>query len=118
MIAIKNADEQTSMALCERLSLPLCLVLEMTDRDQTLGLACAEFRGEEALVHYLEAPEGALTDALLRATLNAVRAEGMKTARILHGGLHNHMLRKGYFGESSRTDIKIADFFAKTCCNG
>jgi len=118
MIAIRNADEHTSAQLCERLSLPPCLVLEMTDRGQTLGVACAEYSGEEATVHYLEAPGGALTDALLRAMLNALMACGVKSAMILPEELKNHMLHKGYFPDSTYFEIKIADFFAKTCCNG
>ncbi len=118
MIAIKNADKQTALQLCEQMSLPPCMVLEMTDRGQALGYACAVCDGEEATVHCLEAPEGALTDALLRAVLNALRSDGAKTAKIVADNLQKHMIQKGYFVDSLGFDIEIADFFAKTCCNG
>lgn len=118
MIAIKNIDDRCAEAICDRLSLPRCDVLQMCDGERLLGTCCVHKDGKEATVHYLDAPDAALTDALLRAALNFAMANGAVSAHVVPETLRNDMLKKGYFTESTDSVIKIADFFAKRCCNG
>lgn len=116
MIEIKCAAPDTAAMLCERVGVTADAVLVMTERETRLGFACVMYDGEEAVLTYLEAPDTALTDALLRAALNTARSVGMKTARIACASLSEHMIQKGYFGDSDPERVEIADFFAKSSC--
>ncbi len=116
MIEIKCAAPDQAAELCTRVGEAAQVVLIMTEREVCLGFACMSYDGEEAVLSYLEAPDTALTDALLRAALNAARSAGMKTAQILSRPLCLHMEQKGYFSDSGSGRVEIANFFAKSVC--
>jgi len=116
MIEIKCVDEQTAQSVCQQLQLPCGDVFEMTDRDTVLGTAVATRDGEETCLLYMDAPDAPLTDALLRAVLNAERATGAKTAKIMSLSLYEHMIKKKYAVDSTLKTVNIADFFAKSAC--
>lgn len=116
MIEIKCAAAETAAMLCAAEGVSANKVLEMTERNERLGWCAAVTDGEEATVLCLRAPDTALTDALLRALLNALRADGVKTAHIAEEALGLFMQRRDYFSDSAERGIKIADFFAKSTC--
>lgn len=116
MIEIKCAAVETAKTLCASQGLAEAFVLEMTERDTRLGWCAATSEGEESTLLFLTAPDASLTDALLRAMLNALRADGAKTATIADETLQCFMQRKGYFSDSEKQAVKIADFFSKSTC--
>ena len=116
MIEIKCAAPDTAVLLCERVGVAEQTVLVMTEREALLGFACMMQNGEEVTLAYLEAPDTALTDALLRAALNSARSAGAKTAYISCQPLLLHMEQKGYLDELTPERVEIANFFAKSAC--
>ncbi len=116
MIEIKCAAADAASTLCERVNAAADTVLEMTERDERLGFACMTYDGDNVTLMYLEAPDTALADALLRAALNTARAAGAKTAYIACDSLLIHMQQKGYLSDLCPTWVEIADFFAKSAC--
>ncbi len=116
MIEIKCAAPETAKALCEQLGSEANLVLEMTERGVTLGTICLMLSGEEGTLLHLQAPDLSLTDALLRAGLNAVRAKGAKYAVVCDPKTAMFMQNKGYIRDLCDTRLEIADFFAKSVC--
>ncbi len=91
---------------------------EMTERGNLLGFSCVK-RGEEAAsILCLSAPDASLTDALLRATLNALRAQGILAAVIADENLKNHAISKGYIAPFEDCCLKIDEFFSKSVCKG
>ena len=116
MIEIKCAVPDVAAVLCERAGVGLQTVLAMTEREMLLGFVCMAQSGEEVTLSHLEAPDAALTDALLRAALNCARSAGAKAARILHKPLVLYMTQKGYLRESEPAQVEIANFFAKSAC--
>lgn len=116
MIEIKCAAPDVTAVLCERAGVDLQTVLAMTEREALIGFVCLAQSGEEVTLSYLEAPDTALTDALLRAALNSARSAGAKTARVLHKPLVLHMIQKGYLCESEPVQVEISNFFAKSAC--
>ncbi len=116
MIEIKCAAAEEASALCAKVGVLADTVLVMTERETRLGFVCMSYSGEEVTLPYLEAPDAALTDALLRAGLNAARAAGAKTAHITWEPLLLHMEQKGYFADQGPERVEIANFFAKSAC--
>lgn len=116
MIEIKCVAADTAWELCASQQLSATLVLEMTERGKRLGWCAAAADGEKARVLFLCAPDAALTDALLRALLNTLRANGVAVASIVDEALALFMVHKGYFSALQEKTIKIADFFANSTC--
>ncbi|MBQ3093992.1 MAG: hypothetical protein IJC52_02370 [Clostridia bacterium] len=115
MIEIKNAAVERAMIYAERYGVA-DMVLEMIERGEVLGVACLTLcEGETTLVH-LHAPDAPLTDALLRAALNAARAKGAKTAYSTCENVTRHMLAKGYISDFEHPFLEIAEFFSKSAC--
>ena len=117
MIEIKCAAPDVAATLCARAGVAPQTVCVMTEREALLGFLCMTLQGEEVTLTYGEAPDLALTDALLRTALNTARHEGAVTAVISCKTLRAHMLRKGYVGDSLPMCVGIANFFAKSACN-
>lgn len=118
MIEIKNAASDRAAAYATFCGVQADCVMEMTERGESLGFSCFDVNDGVARLVWLEAPDTALVDALLRATLNNARAMGAETALIAHDSLQNHMKNKGYFDSEQEMQVKIADFFSKTACKG
>ena len=114
MIEIKSAAPDTANALCPRAD----TVLEMLERDERLGYACMRYENGDVQLMELQAPDAALTDALLRAALNTARAAGAKHALIVDAALVRFMQKKSYFGKTGETSLEIALFFEKSVCKG
>jgi len=91
---------------------------EMTERGERLGLALANVCSETADMVYLEAPDLPLTDALLRATLNALQANGVRRAVAVSQTLREFAVRKGYFPPEGPFEWDIREFFSKSACKG
>ncbi len=117
MIEIKSAAPDTAAKLCADSGICADTVLEMTERDKRLGFACMTYQNDAVTLVHLQAPDSALTDALLRAALNSARSAGAKTAFIEHEAVCLHMVKKGYLTESGPFCVEIANFFAKSTCN-
>ncbi len=117
MIEIKCAAVETAKTLCKEHGVTAAThVLEMIEREIRLGWCAAQTNGEKASVLFLQATEALLTDALLRALLNTLRANGVRTAHITDETLARFMVSKGYFSEAEEKMVQIADFFAKSTC--
>ena len=116
MIEIKSAAPDTVVVLCEQAAVAADDVLEMLERETRLGFACMTYSGEEVTLTYLNAPDAPLTDALLRAALNAARSKGAKTACIADEALIEFMQTKAYLQKTSDARLEIAGFFAKSVC--
>ena len=114
MIEIKSAAPDTAHALCAQAD----AVLEMVERGERLGYVCMNYTDDMVFVSELHAPDAPLTDALLRAALNAARAAGAETARIDDAVLVRFMQNKGYFGKTGKTSLEITAFFEKSVCKG
>ncbi len=118
MIEIKCAAAET-VALCAQQGIKADNIWEMTERGNLLGFSCV-VRGEEtvAKISHLQAPDSPLADALLRATLNALRADGVCTVLLMDENLKNHAAAKGYLPYSSEMRLEIDEFFSKSVCKG
>ena len=116
MIEIKCAAPDVAASLCARAGVETQTVLTMTERDNLLGFVCMTLSGEEGTLSYLDAPDAALTDALLRAALNSARSAGAETAYIAHQALRLFMTNKGYLTETNPEHLQIVEFFAKSVC--
>lgn len=115
MIEIKNAAVERGRAYAECYGAS-DMVLEMTERDEVLGVVCMTLCNDDVTLTHLHAPDVPLTDALLRAALNAARAKGAKTARSTCELLTKHMQRKGYIPDFECPFLEIAEFFSKSAC--
>ena len=118
MIEIKCVDEQRALSVCERLRVPCGDVFEMTDRGQVIAAAVAVRQEETVSLAFLEAPDASLTDALLRAVLNAAQTKGAQTAQIEPLALREYAVKRKYLTNTDEKTLNIADFFAKSVCKG
>ena len=117
MIEIKSAAAD-ALANYQDQNAAIDAVWEMTERGNRLGFSCVK-RGEEAArIVCLSAPDAPLTDALLRATLNALRAQGIAAAVIDDEDLKKYAISKGYLASFEDTCLKIDEFFSKSVCKG
>lgn len=118
MIEIKCAAAET-LALCRQQGIDADNIWEMTERGNLLGFSCV-VRGEgtAAQISRLQAPDTPLTDALLRATLNALRADGVRSVLLVDENLKKHVGAKGYLPYSSEMRLEIDEFFSKSVCKG
>lgn len=116
MIEIRCAAAEIARQLCEEHGVSATHVWEMIERENRLGWAAATATGEEATLSFLKACEAPLVDALLRAVLNALRAQGVHTAHITDGALVRFMTQKGYFAKTAEQTVEIAEFFSKSAC--
>lgn len=118
MIAIEVADERQCAALCRRTGFTGDTALLMTQGKAVIGEALCRLKNSRVEVVYLHAPDASLTDALLRAALNASMERGALTAALLCDELFSFACSKGYCRESDPPELQIADFFEKTPCGG
>ena len=118
MIEIKCAADK-AREFGDRCSVTADTAWEMTERGDTLGFSLVRYEGEEtALLMWLEAPDASLADALLRATLNALSAQGIKRACLKSEVLCSFAAQKGYVAADGSFCIEIRDFFSKSACKG
>ena len=117
MIEIKSADAEALISYRKRHA-AADAIWEMTERGDLLGYSCVKREEECARIMCLRAPDVPLMDALLRATLNALRAEGVCRAIIEDEQLVNHAISKDYIVSQNEACIKIEEFFSKSVCKG
>ncbi len=117
MIEIKCAADNAA-PLCEACGVQAMCGWEMTERGERLGFSLVQADGDRASVVWLEAPDAALTDALLRATLNALLAQGVKRAILDEPSVRDFAVKKGYLGAGGPFELEIRDFFSKSSCKG
>lgn len=117
MIEIKSAAAD-AVVIYQEQGIEADAVWEMTERGSRLGFSCVIREEECARITCLQAPDASLTDALLRATLNALRAEGIRRAVIEDELLKNHVVSRGYAASFDDMCLEIDEFFSKSVCKG
>ncbi len=117
MIEIKCADNERTSAVCPAATAST-RVFEMVDRTKVIGTAIAELAGTTVHLLRCDAPDGPLTDALFRAVLNAMMAEGATEALSDAPHLIRHAAQKGYVPDFAHEPLQIKEFFSKFVCKG
>ena len=115
MIEIKSVAADAAV-MYEESGIATDAAWEMTERGNRLGFSCVKREEDVARITSLQAPDAPLTDALLRATLNALRAQGIKSAVIEDEQLKKHALSKGYVASFEEMYLEIDEFFSKSVC--
>ncbi len=117
MIEIKCAADNTA-SLAARCGVAADTAFVMTEREELLGCSLVKYDGvAAATIVWLDAPDMALSDALLRATLNALLVQRVERAALEAASARALAIKKGYFSANDDFELKIRDFFSKTACN-
>ena len=118
MIEIKCAADNAPL-FAARCGAAADTAWEMTERGNTLGFSLAIYEEDgSASLTWLEAPDAPLTDALFRATLNALSAQGVRQVRLKNEALCAFAVKKGYVADGGLVCIEIREFFSKSACKG
>ncbi|MBQ9415034.1 MAG: hypothetical protein IJU16_07910 [Clostridia bacterium] len=116
MVEIKIVAE--AAAPVEQTNLNDDIAFEATEGETVLARALCRRVADRWAIVSLEAQDGLMTDALLRAILHAAGERGVKTAAIEDETLRQFAEKAGYVSDAKIAEIKIPDFFENHGCKG